>query len=86
MDNISDLKEELRDIQRNIQSVQITAARTEEQVSGLRRALHDLQEELRQDFVSLESFAPVKNFVYGMIAVILTGFLGGVVTLMKWGN
>lgn len=86
MSDFDDLKDELKDIKRDIQTIQITAARTEEQMSGLKRAVNSLQEELRRDFVSIESFSPVRNFVYGTVAIIATGFLGAVITLLKWNN
>lgn len=86
MSDFDDLKDELKDIKRDIQTIQITAARTEEQMSGLKRAVNGLQEELRRDFVSIESFEPVRNFVYGTVAIIAASFLGAIVTLLKWGN
>lgn len=84
MNDFNDLKDELRDIQKNIQSIQITAARTEEQVSALKSAVHSLQDELRQDFVTLESFVPIRTFVYGIIAIIGSGFLAGLLSAVKW--
>lgn len=86
MSDFDDLRDELKDIKRDIHTIQITAARTEEQMSGLKTAVNNLQEELRRDFVSIESFEPVRNFVYGTVAIIATGFLGAVITLLKWGN
>jgi chromosome segregation ATPase len=86
MSDFDDLRDELKDIKRDIQTIQITAARTEEQMSGLKRAVNSLQEELRRDFVSIESFEPVRNFVYGTVAIIATGFLGAIITLLQWGN
>jgi predicted nuclease with TOPRIM domain len=86
MNDFNDLRDELKEIQKNIQSIQITAARTEEQVSSLKRAVYDLQEELKQDFVTLESFVPVRTFVYGIIAIIGTSFLAGLVSAIKWAS
>jgi chromosome segregation ATPase len=86
MSDFDDLRDELKDIKRDIQTIQITAARTEEQLSGLKRAVNMLQQELGRDFVSIESFEPVRNFVYGTVAIIATGFLGAIITLLQWGN
>jgi chromosome segregation ATPase len=86
MSDFDDLRDELKDIKRDIQTIQITAARTEEQLSGLKRAVNMLQQELGRDFVSIESFEPVRNFVYGTVAIIATGFLGAIITLLQWGK
>ncbi len=86
MDNYDDLKAELKDIQRSINTMNITAARMEEQVSNLTYTVKVIKESLDEDFVTQESFSPIKNFVYGTVAIIAAGFLGAVLTVVHWGS
>ncbi len=44
--------------------------------------LREIKERLDSKFVSVESFNPVKNIVYGMVVCILLAVLGGLVQLV----
>lgn len=49
---------------------------------SLRNAVEDINEKLDTHYVTQDQFAPVKQLVYGMVVVVLLGFMGGLVSLI----
>lgn len=49
---------------------------------SLRNTVKDISEKLETHYVTQDQFAPVKQIVYGMVVVILLGFIGGLVSLI----
>ena len=45
-------------------------------------AVKDIKEKLEGDYVTKESFTPVKNIVYGMVSVIMLAVLSALVALV----
>jgi hypothetical protein len=84
MDDADDIKIELRDIKKDINSINVTIARTEQKIEIVESTIQEIKTDLRSDFVTNESFSPVRNFVYGTIALIATGFLTALIFLISW--
>lgn len=54
-------------------------------VRHIEKSIDDIQQTLRDHekiFVMLVQFMPVRNAVYGFIAVFMTGLLGALITLV----
>jgi thiosulfate reductase cytochrome b subunit len=55
-------------------------ARVEEQLKGIERQIIDMRKDMQSEYVKDQEFRPVKQIVYSMVGIILTGILVG---LMK---
>ena len=54
----------------------------EVELKYIRRDLDDIKKKLGEHYITKNEFAPVRNLVYGLVALILTGFMGALVTLV----
>lgn len=45
-------------------------------------AVDSLRTDISSNYVTKDAFTPVRNLVYGMVAMILVGFLGAVIALV----
>lgn len=50
----------------------------------IERKMSKLESKIDDTYTKLIEFHPVKRIVYGMVTVILTGFLGMVMALVGW--
>ena len=48
----------------------------------IRRDLDEIKAKLDGAYVTKAEFQPVKNLVYGLVALILTSFIGALITLI----
>lgn len=48
----------------------------------IRRDLDEIKEKLDKNYVTQDQFTPVKNLVYGMVVLVLTSFMGALITLV----
>jgi molecular chaperone GrpE (heat shock protein) len=75
---ITQLEEQMKEVNKNL-------ARTDAKIDKLEKSMikefDSLHEEL-SCYVRKEEFATVKNIVYGMVGMILTAFLSGVIYLV----
>lgn len=53
-------------------------------VININKTLTEMNEKIDEKFVTKDSFIPVQKIVYGMVAVILTAFLGLVIYFIGW--
>lgn len=52
----------------------------------VRDELRVFRNEVRQDYVTKESFVPVRNVVYGFVALILGGLVTALLALLQHGS
>ena len=57
-------------------------ARIDERTTAILARLDHIDHRLDEDFVTAEEFAPVKKVVYGLVGLILTAVMGGIVGLV----
>lgn len=55
-------------------------------VSDVKADIADIKVKMEQHYVTKEEFSPVKNLVFGMVAVILTAVIGALITLVIRGQ
>ena len=48
--------------------------------------LDKIDRDVTDDYVTYKEFRPVRNIVYGMVAVVLGSFLGSIAYWIKWGS
>lgn len=48
----------------------------------IRQTMKDVSDKLEKDYVTRDEFEPVRNVVYGMVGLILVGFLMAVIALI----
>lgn len=51
-------------------------------ITYIKRDVADIKSKLEADYVTLDQFEPIRNVVYGMVGIILTGVIGAVVALV----
>lgn len=83
---MSDDNIDIRLIRKDINDINVTIARVEEKLDQVEKTIKEVKIELREDFVKAEAFTPVRNFVYGTVAVIATGFITAILFLISWGR
>ena len=59
-----------------------------ENLEKLRKELEsdikDIDSKVDKTYTKLVQFAPVRNIVFGMVAIILSGFIGALVVAIGW--
>ena len=59
-----------------------------ENLEKLRKELEadikDIDSKVEKTYTKLVQFAPVRNIVFGMVAIILSGFIGALVVAIGW--
>jgi hypothetical protein len=63
-------------------SVDTNLALLRSDIAYIKRDVSNINRKLDDDYITKEEFAPVKALVYGMAAVILTGFIGAVLSFV----
>jgi hypothetical protein len=53
-----------------------------QEVSYIKTTVIETKALIEQKYVTKEQFEPVRNIVYGMVAVVLLAVLGGLITLV----
>lgn len=48
----------------------------------IKNDIKEIKGKLEQDYVTQEEFKPIRNIVYGMVGLILTGVVGAMVALV----
>jgi len=48
--------------------------------------IQQMEDKIDKTYTKLVQFQPVKNIVYGMVAIILSGFLGAVLFFIGWNS
>lgn len=56
----------------------------EEDDKSIERKMKELETKIDQTYTKLVEFQPVKRIVFGMVAVVLTGFLGTLLFFIGW--
>jgi hypothetical protein len=54
----------------------------EVELKYIRRDLDEIKAKLSNNYITKNEFAPVRNLVYGLVGLILTSFIGALVTLV----
>lgn len=51
-------------------------------VDEVKKSIGEIQENMKNDYISRAEFDPIKNIVYGMVSIILVGVIGAIVALV----
>lgn len=51
-------------------------------ISYIKRDVADIKHKLEHEYVSQDQFDPIKRIVYGLVSIVLTGFVVAVVALV----
>lgn len=51
-------------------------------ITYIQRDVAEIKGKLNEEYVTHQEFEPIKNLVYGMVALILTGFVGALIALV----
>lgn len=51
-------------------------------INYIKTDIKDIKSKLESDYVTQEEFRPIRNLVYGMVSLVLTGVLGALVSLV----
>lgn len=57
-------------------------ARIDERTLQIEKTLQKLSEDLKDDYVKKDEFAPIKAIVYGMVSMILAGVFAAILALI----
>jgi len=82
----NEVRAELKEIKRDINLVQNSTAKLDFEIGGIKEDVSDIKHSLKNDFVTSEAFTPVKTFVYGIIAIISTGFITAILAMVNWAK
>ena len=63
----------------------VLLGRIDERTLGLQKQLKEINDSLRTNYVQHEEFEPVKKLVYGLVAVIMSSVLIGLLALILKG-
>lgn len=77
-----EIKKDIKDIRKDIQSVQQSTLKLDLEVSGLKEHISDIKRIIYKELVTREAFIPVKNFVYGTISVVVAGLVTALFALL----
>jgi hypothetical protein len=61
---------------------EVSIGRLQGDLEWIKNELSDIKCKLDSKYVTMESFAPVKNVVYGLVGIILMAVIGGLITLV----
>jgi len=64
------------------QQEDITIAKMATDLEYIKRDISDIKAKMRDDYVTHAEFAPVKQVVFGLVAVILLAVVGAIVALV----
>jgi hypothetical protein len=53
-----------------------------EQLRTVKAAVERIEEKLERNYVTVEAFTPVRNIVFGLVGLILTSVVGGLIALV----
>lgn len=83
MDN--ELRKELRTIEeqltRFIRETEVDSTQIKTDIGYIKLTVAELKAAQSQSFVKKEEFEPIKRLVYGVVSVVLTAVVGGLVAL-----
>lgn len=51
-------------------------------ITNVERRVENIEKKIESEYVTQDQFAPVKNVVFGMVGIILTAVIGGLVGLI----
>lgn len=51
-------------------------------ISYIKKAISDLSAKIDDNYITRQEFEPIRKLVYGLVALILTGVVGGLLTLI----
>ena len=51
-------------------------------LSYIKRDVKEIKDTLKKDYVTRSEFEPIKNVVYGVVGLMLTGVVGALITLI----
>lgn len=71
---------EIIQIRRDISDIKVQSAHTQSELQGIKHTLVELKSDLRQEFVTQDTFSPVQKIVYGAIGIIATAFILAIVS------
>lgn len=63
-------------------SAAVTLAVIATDISYIKDEMRGMKQQIGSDYVTKDQFEPVRNLVYGMVALILTGVIGALLTLV----
>lgn len=64
------------------QSPETTFALISQQLTYIKEKVDDIDENVKCNYVSKHEFSPVRNIVYGLVGLILTGVIIGLLALV----
>lgn len=67
---------------RNSNSIAVIA----NDISYMKQDLSDIKGKLEKDYVTRQELDPIKKIVYGLVGLIMTGVVGGLMTLLLSGR
>ena len=56
--------------------------RIDERTKNIDKELQEVKHRLDYNFVTRDEFAPIKALVYGMVAIVMTSVVGGLLVLL----
>lgn len=53
-----------------------------EQIRSIDETVRDIKRKMEADFVTQDQFMPIQKLVYGLVTIILTAVIGGMIALV----
>lgn len=53
-----------------------------EQIRSIDETVRDIKRKMEADFVTQDQFMPIQKLVYGLVTIILTAVIGGIIALV----
>lgn len=66
----------------SLSALEVTIEFIKQDISETKTMVRELSKRLDERFVTVDQFAPVKTVVYGLVALILSAVIGGLITLV----
>lgn len=64
------------------ESIETKIAVMANDVKRIKDDVHEVKRKLEADYITRTEFDPVKKIVYGLVALVLTGVIGALITLI----
>jgi hypothetical protein len=64
------------------QTDKVVLAEIKKDIEYIKSDVTDIKHKMESDYVTQEEFKPIRNIVYGMVSLVLTGVVGALITLV----
>lgn len=61
---------------------EVNIALIETDIKSIKMTVNEIKEKLENDYVTQETFKPIRNLVYGTVSIFLTGVVGALIALV----